>query len=286
MATHQTAKTQFVESNWTKYAYRRFGKPDGVPLVFLTHFRGTMDHWDPALINTFASARPVVLVDLPGVGHSSGTISDNIQDMADQFSAFLSALNLETIDLLGYSMGGMVAQLVALNSRKSIRKLILASTGPSAGPGLQPGAPEVNSIAGVPDLNMESFLKLFFAPSNASQTAGSEFWKRINERQEVDGMKRADYVAGKGVMAQGMAMGKWSATPGIGHDVSYERLGDIQIPVFVANGNSDIMMRTVNSFVLSQRLPNAHLHIYPDSAHGFFQYASLFVEHATNFLDS
>src|SRR5467141_2306130 len=131
--THQTAPTQFVEANGIRFAYRRFGKPDGVPLVFMQHFRGGMDHWDPAVTDGFAENRPIILFDNAGVAASTGETPDTIDAMADHAADFIVALVLAQIDLLGFSIGGYIAQTLALRRPELIRRLILAGTGPRAG---------------------------------------------------------------------------------------------------------------------------------------------------------
>src|SRR5271170_357092 len=139
MSTQQTAKTLYADVNGTKMAYRRFGNPAKVPLVFMMHFRGTMDHWDPALINPVAKSREVILIDNAGVGKSSGDIPDHYSGWAQNVIDLLSTISVNKIDLLGFLMGGFVAQMVTLKAPSLVRSLILAGTGPSAGEGVQQG---------------------------------------------------------------------------------------------------------------------------------------------------
>jgi len=284
MSTQQTAKTQYVQVNGTNFAYRRFGRSSGVPLVFLIHFRGTMDHWDPALINPLALTREIILLDNSGVGKSSGEIPDNFTDSANNVISVLSELGIKQIDLLGFSMGGFVAQLVTLNAPGLVRRLILAGTGPSAGEGVETAAPEPFQLliaSSTPTEHEDGFLKTFYTLSEEKQALGRTWWKRINERAVEE---RSDYVGPEGVQRQLAAAMKWLGGADGG---SYDRLPEIKIPVFVANGDDDILVPTANSLVLQKRLPGAHLHIYPDTGHGFlFEYAALFAQHIILFLDN
>src|SRR6202163_3724996 len=173
--THQTAPTQFVEANGIRFAYRRFGKAAGVPIVFMQHFRGGMDHWDPAVSDGFAEHRPVILFDNAGVAASTGETPDTIDAMADHGADFIGALGLAQIDLLGFSIGGYIAQTLALRRPELIRRLILAGTGPRAGEP-PPEDPKYGEYAALTDAEtgkvpIEAFLYLFFRPSRTSQAA-------------------------------------------------------------------------------------------------------------------
>ena len=277
--THETAPTRFIEANGIRYAYRRFGKEFGVPLVFLQHFRGTMDNWDPMITNGFAQDRPVVLFDNAGVGLSGGETPDNVADMARHAVAFIGALGLMQVDLLGFSLGGFVAQQVTLGHPDLVRRVVLAGTGPQGGEGMDRFTPAVEAVATKEKSGPDSLLFLFFEPTATSQAAGRAFLQRLGarttDRDEPSSLQTRD--------AQLKAIQAW----GVPEGERYARLKQIRQPVFVANGTNDIMVPTVNSFILSQRLPNAYLILYPDSGHGFlFQYAELFVEHVSRFLRS
>ena len=185
--THQTAPTQFVEANGIRLAYRRFGKAGGVPLVFMQHFRGGMDHWDPTVTDGFAEHRPVILFDNAGVAASAGETPDTIDAMADHAADFIGALGLAQIDLLGFSIGGYIAQTLALRRPELIRRLILAGTGPRAGE--PPQDPKYGEYAALTDAEsgkvpIEAFLYLFFRPSETSQAAARAFWARRHMRKE------------------------------------------------------------------------------------------------------
>ena len=283
MSTQQTAKTQYINAAGTTLAYRLFGSQTGIPLVFLQHFRGTMDHWDPALINPLALTRPILLLDYTGVGKSSGTIPTDFAGWATAVIALVNTLHIPQIDLLGFSMGGMAAQLVALKAPILVRRLILAGTGPSKGEGVAQGpewAFKVLYSASTPAESEAAFLKTFYAQSEQKQALGKAWWARMNERSE----DRSGYLGAEGTQRQAEAVIKWMSGEG---ETSYERLGELNIPVFVANGDSDIVVPTSNSYVLHQRIPGSHFHIYPDVGHGFLnEYAGLFAEHIRLFLDT
>ena len=168
--THQTAPTQFVEANGIRFAYRRFGKPGGVPLVFNQHFTGTMDHWDPAVTDGFAKDREVILFNNAGVSSSSGEVPARIEKMGANAVAFIKALGLTKVDVLSFSIGGFVAQEITLQAPDLVRRLVLVGTGPRSGEGMEGGTPEGNRIFGArydpPD---HLWLSVFFTPSAASQ---------------------------------------------------------------------------------------------------------------------
>lgn len=274
----ETTPTRFVTVGDLRFAYRRFGKPSGIPLVLCQHFRGSIDNWDPALLNNFAKDRTVIIFDNVGVGFSTGDVPATIAEMAQGALAFIDALELTQIDLLGFSMGGYIAQSIVLSRPNLIRHLILAGTGPGKGEGIQRQGPDIMPIAMKPDANVDTFLYLFFEQSEASQSAGRAYWARLQTRE---GKRGNSLVTGTGLQSQLAALMGWSG----GKDGSYSRLGEITQPVLVANGSNDIMVPTINSFIMFQHLPNAQLILYPDSGHGFlFQYHNLFVEHVTRFL--
>jgi pimeloyl-ACP methyl ester carboxylesterase len=271
------AETKFVEANEVRYAYREMGPKGGVPLVLCHRFRGTMDDWDPALIDVLATQRHVIIFDSAGVGLSSGQVPSRIKAMANHAVDFIAALGYAKIDLFGFSMGGFVAQIVTLDHPALVRRLILAGTGPGGAEGLQVAAAKVFDIAGRADPEFDDFLYLFFSPSVASRAAAVRYWERLHLR----GPDRAPPVQRAGIDAQMAAVAAWT----LGECSSYKRLDSITQPVFVANGNNDLMIPTSNSFVLSQRLGDCLLIIYPDSGHGFlFQYPARFAQDVLVFL--
>jgi len=276
--THQTAPTQFVEANGIHFAYRRFGEPDGVPLVFNQHFTGTMDHWDPAVTDGFARERGVILFNNAGVSSSSGEVPTSFEQMGRNGAAFIKPLGLQQVDVLGFSIGGCVAQEIALAEPNLVRRLILLGTGPRSGEGMAGGTPEGNQIFGATYAEPDHlWLSVFFTPSQASQAAGRAFLKRFRLRTKDRDPEVNDKVA----PAQRAAIAKWAAP----RERPYDYLKAIQQPTLVVNGSNDVIIYTVNSFILQQNLPNAQLIIYPDSAHGsHHQYPELFVRHASIFL--
>ncbi|KAK0639501.1 Alpha/Beta hydrolase protein [Cercophora newfieldiana] len=301
MATHQTAKTQYISTSRSpKFAYRRLGTSPGTPLLILTHFRGVMDNFDPLLINTLSQSRSLILADYVGVGLSTGDVATTVAQSAADILEFLSLIGETEIDVLGFSLGGMVAQLVALNAdpaKLKVRKLIIAGTTPSAGPGIEasPNAQDVNEKGGAQNVDIEVFKTLFFPRNREGAIAVEQWWARINERGvSTSGEEPATFLSqgyadgAKGLMAQGAQIASWSGVEtSRGEEGSFERLKGLRIPVLVANGHDDYMVPTVNSWVAQQQLPNAQLIVYPNSGHGFlFQYAALFAKHVVLFLEA
>jgi pimeloyl-ACP methyl ester carboxylesterase len=275
--THQTVPTQFVEANGIRFAYRRFGRGQGVPLVFIPHILGNLDSWDPSVTDGLAHDREVILFDNAGVGGSSGDVSQTFAAMARDAGVFIDALSIANVDVLGFSIGSMIAQNVALERPDLVRKLVIVGSAPRNGDGI-PLTPESQTIFtnkyGNPD---DFWIDGFFTASSASQAAGREFLKRRDTRVE----DRDTPINDKVQPAQFAALQEWGNP--IGERFSY--LKNIEIPVLVVGGKSDIIFYTINSFHLQQNLPNAQLIIYPDAAHGsLFQYPELFVEHTGMFL--
>ncbi|MEU5031442.1 alpha/beta fold hydrolase [Streptomyces milbemycinicus] len=259
-----TAPNQFVEgANGVTYAYRRFGTPaPGVlPLVMLQHFRGNLDNWDPLLLGALASHREVIPVDNAGVGLSSGTVPRTITEMAHDAITFVDALGLTRIDLLGFSIGGMVAQELTLIRPQLVHRLVLAGTGPRSGVLMHGWINDVQALANVADNHPEDLLSLFFEVTPTSQQKGREFLERRASRTE-DRDKPAGLQARD---AQMDAITEW----GIPDPSQLDRLAGLTQPVLVANGDNDIMIPTPNSWLLAKHLPNARVRIYPDSGHGF-----------------
>lgn len=280
MATHQTAPTQFASVKGFKLAYRRFGKQVGVPLLFLTHFRGTMDLIDPLLANSIAQTREVILFDNAGCGHSEGTIQDTLQESGSTVVDFLAVISVPKVDILGFSLGGMIAQCIVVEHTQVLNKLILAGTQSSYTEGLVLGAPEVSEISGSVSPNEQDMMKLFFFPSETSKALGHAWWERTKERK-VQGGEGKRFVNKAGGQAQQAAIGRFVSDAGF-----FERLQQVHIPVLVTNGTADIMTPTSNSNILQRKLRNAQLHIYPDSGHGhLYQIPESYAKQLELFLD-
>src|SRR6202022_2655501 len=178
--THHTAPTQFVEANGIRFAYRRFGKASGVPIVFNQHYTGTMDYWDPAVTDGLAKDREVILFNNAGVSSSSGEVPTTFGEMGDNAIAFIKALGLKKVDVLGFSIGGFVAQEITLQAPELVRRLVLVGTGPRGGQSMDPLTPEAQQIFGATyNVPEEIWLKVHFTDSEASQAAGREFLKRF-----------------------------------------------------------------------------------------------------------
>jgi pimeloyl-ACP methyl ester carboxylesterase len=277
--SHQTAPTQFVDAAGVRFAYRRFGKAGGVPLLFNQHFTGTMDHWDPLVTDGLAATREVILFNNAGISNSSGEVPTTFEEMGANAIAFIKALGLKQVDVLGFSIGGFVAQETTLQAPDLVQRLVLVGTGPRGGQNMATLTPEAQQIFGatykVPE---EIWLKVHFTNSEASQSAGREFLKRFLRRTE----NRDPEVNEKVAPAQMEAIGKWGAPR-----KSFEYLKAITQPTLVTNGSKDVIIYTVNSFILQQNLPNAQLVVYPDSNHGSqYQYPELFVQHVSTFLSA
>jgi pimeloyl-ACP methyl ester carboxylesterase len=265
-----------MAENGIEYAYRDVGAGD-VPLVLFQHFRGNLDNWDPALVDALAAERRVVPFDNVGVAATTGTTPSTIEAMARDAIAFVEALNFQRVDLLGFSIGSFVAQEVALVRPDLLRRVVLASSAPQGAPGMHGWAPDVIGAVGRPETNPQGYLEVFFAPSDTSRAAGVEVAGRIFGRTTG----RDKPTTWQTRLAQYDAVCAW----GIPNHSLLQRVSAIDLPVFVANGDSDPMILPRYSYLLAGLLPDARLTIYPDSAHGFlFQHHSQFAADVNTFL--
>lgn len=260
-------------------AFRRFGSPSATvpPLLMLQHFRGNLDYWDPALLDVLAADREVITVDLPGVGGSTGTTPDNVTDMARGALHFVDALELRAIDLLGFSLGGHIAQEIALVRPRLVRRLVLAGTAPQGAPDLHRWSDDVYAYACADGITPDGFVTLFFSGSADSTKRGWEYLARTHARAENRDAETTLVCRD----AQYQALMTW----GIPESGKLERLSAITQPTLVANGDNDTMMSTKNSYLLADRIRGAQVRIYPDSGHGFLdQYPVEFGQHVRQFL--
>jgi pimeloyl-ACP methyl ester carboxylesterase len=272
--THLTAPTEFVEAAGVHFAHRRIGSEGGVPLILLQHFRGNMDNWDPAVIDGLAAERPVILFDNRGIGRSGGVTPDNVADMASDAIAFIEALELAQVDVLGFSLGGMIAQQMLFERPSLVRRAILIGTGGPGAAGMLNA--EVTMAAVKYPGDAESLLFLFFQPTMMSQAAGGRYLQRMMSRAD-----REPATTKQTIQAHLAAIRAWGETNG----EVFARLKLIQQPVLVVNGTHDVMIPSFNAYALSQQIPKAHLILYPDSGHGsLFQYPDWFVQDAARFL--
>jgi pimeloyl-ACP methyl ester carboxylesterase len=278
-ASNVTAPTQFIDTKLEKYAYRRFGKGSGLPLLCLQHFTGTLDNWDPAVTDPLASGREVILFENAGLGRSTGEAPTSIPAMAAHALAFVDALDFTQVDILGFSLGGMVAQQIALERPSLVRKMLLVGTAPEGGEDIMHmEKPELKKITDDPNLpGLQKLVKLFFAPSASSQAAGEAFIARLAQRKQDREPLSGPNVA----KAQITAFRAWEAFTG----ERFAKLRKISQPCLVANGVFDNMIPIRNSYMLSEHLPNAMLITYPDAGHGsLFQFHESFVRQASIFL--
>lgn len=266
-------------ANGIEYAYRDTGAKDGagVPLVLMQHFRGNLDNWDPALVNALASDRRVISFDNAGVGGSTGQTPSTVEQMAHDAIAFIAAMGLDLVDLLGFSIGSFVAQQVALTRPGIVRRLVLASAAPQGADGMHGWAPEVIGAIGSPETSPAQYLEVFFAPSSSSRQAGKQVLQRIYGRTD----DRDTPTTWATREAQYDAVCTW----GIPDHAKLQRLSCLRKPVFVANGDRDPMILPHYSHLLAGLIPHARVKIYPDAAHGFlFQHHADFAADVTAFL--
>ena len=268
----ETAPNKFVEAKGIKFSYRTIGKTTGTPLVMLQHFTGTMDYWDPVVVNGLAKERPVIVFNNTGLGNTSGTTPDNVEQMTADAVTFINALGLKKVDLLGFSLGGFIAQEIAAQHPELVRKVILAGTGNKGGGN---NLMKVLTEAFSQKESTDPRLYLFFTQTPESQKAGQEFIKRSSVRAD------RDPESGKPIAdAQGKALIVWTSTPD-----ENKLLKSITQPVLIVQGSNDTMLPTENSITMYKNIKNAQLILFPDSSHGsLFQYHDEFVNTANFFL--
>lgn len=275
VTSYAKAPVRSVTTNGVTFSYRELGPTGGVPVVFFVHLAATLDNWDPRIVDPIAQNHHVITFDNRGVGASTGTVPDSVEAMADDASAFISALGFDQIDIFSFSLGGMVAQAFVVQHPEMVRKLILTGTGPKGGKDIDKVAgPTYYDIvrAGLTRSDPKEYL--FFNRNDAGKAAGKAFVKRLEERTE----DRDAPMKVKGFQTQLKAIKKWGrGTP--------DDLSTITQPTLIANGDHDRMVPTILSNDLHQRIPDSELVIYPDSGHGgIFQYHEQFAPLAVEFL--
>jgi len=277
-APYDQTPTRYIDAKGARLAYRSLG-PDtgGVPLVLLQHFTGTMDDWDPALVDGLARGRKLYVLDNAGVGRSSGTTPDSVKAMARVAEDFIEALRLEKVDLLGFSLGGFIAQQILIERPQLVRRAVIAGTGPQGGGGIADlAAVLTDAMKKSGDQQLHPKVFLFFTETSQGRAAAAAFVDRIG-KHTVD---PDPAVSDATMMAQMKAIVAWGSAPPNGAE-----LAAIRQPVLIVNGSNDVMVPTINSFELFRRIPTAELSLYPDSGHGaLFQYHEQFVSQVETFL--
>src|SRR6201998_1680366 len=244
--THETVPTQFVEAEGVHYAYRRFGRAGTVPLLFLGYFNSNMDAWDPAVTNSLAAEHEVILFDNAGVGASGGETPYTVAEMTPQSVAFCRVLGLKAIHVVGFSLGGMIAQQLALDPPALVPRLLLWGTAPRGGEGLT-----FTELSAEEQADPVAFLLgAFFTPSDASQAAGRQYMKRLESRTR----EREHPVSRDSAVAQLAAIREWGGTPSTNR---YATLKNITHQTLIVHGNKDVVVRPINALILSEQLPNA-----------------------------
>jgi len=272
---HETAPTQFVQAGDVRVAYRRFGKRGAPPLLLLNYFAANMDDWDPKITNGLAADRDVIIFDYPGIGRSTGATPSTVAAMTKNFVGFCHALDLNSFDIVGFSLGRMIAQQLAFEFPDLARRIILLGTGPRGGEGM------TFTKLSVDELNDQVSLLMyaFFTPSDASKAAGHAYLERLKLRAT----DRDEPVSRQAAIAQLESIREWGAIPS---ENRFAMLGNIHQPTLIVHGNKDVVVMPINAFLLAEHLPNAQLIMYPDASHGAqSQHAELFLEHARLFLD-
>jgi pimeloyl-ACP methyl ester carboxylesterase len=272
--SHETVPTQFIEAKGNQLAYRRFGKRGGLPLVFLQYLNANLDDWDPVVTNCLALDHDVVLVNGVGVASSSGQTPSTVVEMAKHIDTFCEAMGFKEINLVGFSLGGMIAQQVALDYPSLVRHLVLLGTGPRGGEGMS--FTELSAEENADPVTL--LLAAFFAPTQTSQSAGKAYVERLAWRHE----SRDQPVSKQTAEAQISALREWGAVPSSNR---YATLKNISQKTLIVHGNKDIVVQPINALILAEQLPNAQLVVYPDASHAAqYQHARWFLKIVNMFL--
>jgi len=274
-ARWQNTPTHTINAGGVEFAYRQLGPSTGVPVVFLTHLAAVVDNWDPRVVDGIAAKHRVITFDNRGVGASSGATPTTIEEMARDAVTFIHAVGVDQVDLFGFSMGGMIAQVIAQQQPQLVRKMIIAGTGPAGGEGIDK-VTRITYLDTARGLLTRQDPKqfLFFTRTPNGRRAGKEFLARLEERTN----DRDKAISVRSFRAQLKAIHRWGQQ-------KPADLASIHQPVLVMNGDSDKMVPTKNTVDLDRRLPNSQLVIYPDAGHGgVFQFHADFVKRALEFL--
>jgi pimeloyl-ACP methyl ester carboxylesterase len=275
VSSYAAAPTEYVEIDGIRYAYRSLGRKEGTPIVCLQHFTGTLDNWDPIVINGLAKERPVITIDNAGIGNSGGKTPDNVHEMAQIAVKIIAALKISLCDILGFSLGGFIAQTIASTNPDVLRKIILVGTAPQGTVALR-SFPQLVERAFALKEQKEIYLYLFATQSEKSRNLVTKTLGRLYERKQ----DRDQDTGLPSIQAQVSALTRWGTDPVI------ITLSKIRQPVLIIQGSNDEMMDSASSVELFKQIPNSILTYYPDSAHGSFnQYPELFVKQANFFLD-
>jgi pimeloyl-ACP methyl ester carboxylesterase len=277
VSAYKDAPTETIDVGGTRFAYRQLGPGTGLPVIFLNHLAAVLDNWDPRVIDGIAANHRVIVFDNRGIGASGGSTPVSVEAMARDAVAFIRALGLKQVDLFGFSLGGMVAQVIAQEEPQLVRKLVLTGTGPAGGEGMDRVTPitlKAMVKGGLTFKDPKTYL--FFTRTRNGRTEARKFLRRLKERTE-DRDKAISPIAFR---AQLKAIKAWATR-------QPQDLSRVQQPALVANGDQDLMVPSSNSVDLARRLPNARLvKLYPDAGHGgIFQYHDQFVPEVLEFLE-
>jgi pimeloyl-ACP methyl ester carboxylesterase len=267
---HATAPNLVATAGGIQYAYRRFGRRGRPPLLFLNYFAANLDAWDPKITDGFAANDDVILLDGAGIGRSGGETPSTVATMTEGCFQFCQALGLKSLDIVGFSLGGMIAQQLAFDYPDLVRRMILLGTGPRGGEGMTFTELSTDDLADPVTLLKSAF----FTPSKSSQAAAEAYLGRLSLRTaELDAP-----VLTEAAGAQLNAIRDWGLIPSTDR---YAMLAMIQQPTLIVHGSKDIVVPPINGFLLAQHMPKAKLIMYPDANHGAqSQYAEDFLQQA------
>ena len=256
-----------------RFHYRRFGTGGDVPLVLCMRLRGTVDHWDPELLDALAATREVVVFDNRGTSGSTGIAPTTVDGLAEGGIAFIRALGLDRVDVMGWSLGGIVAQGITFGAPELVRRLIVAGSTPAGVPDQPKPSAKVGEILTHAVNDDEDYLHLFFPETERARAAGLASLRRLDVRLATSGAAVQDETYRGQLTAVATFAGY------------YDRLGELTLPVLVANGAHDVMINSYATYAMSQKLPDAKVVLYSDAGHGFlFQHIEDFAHEVDRFL--